>query len=104
MASSSMFDACKTRANARARVVLPDPEHPTTATRSMSTLLFRRPDQDLVHRDAARLGHGVPDALRDVLGVHDLNAAEGLRHAFQDLGPVVERELGGRRPGFDERD
>src|SRR5271163_4964769 len=95
MPSSSMFGTRMTQASARARVVLPDPEHPTTATRSISALLFGRPDQDLVDRDAARLGHGVTDALRDVLRAHDLNAAEGLRHALQDLGPIVGGEFGG---------
>src|ERR1700677_2252676 len=104
MASSSIFGTRRTRASVRARVVLPDPEHPTTETRSISALLFGRPDQDLVDGDAAGLGHGVADALRDVLRMHDLNATEGLRHALQDLGPVVEGELSSSGAGFDERD
>src|SRR5580692_909828 len=101
MPSSSMFGTRMTRASARASVVLPDPEHPTTATRSISALLFGRPDQDLVDRDAAGLGHRVTDARRDVLRMHDLNTTEGLGHALQDLGPVVGGQLGGRRSGFD---
>src|ERR1700722_71252 len=104
MASSSMFGTSMARASARLRVVLPDPEQPTTATRSMSALLFGRPDQDLVHGDAARLGHGIADALGDVLRSHDLDAPEGLGHTLQDLGTVVRGQLGGRGPGLNEGD
>src|SRR5580692_9982567 len=101
MASSSMCASPRVDARERASVVFPEPEQPTTAMRSMSAFLFGRSDQDLVDGDAAGLRHGVADALRDVLRLHDLNAAEGLRHALQDFGPVVRSQFGGRGPWFD---
>src|SRR5580698_5954288 len=93
MASSSTCAPFNTRATAAASVVLPDPEHPTMTTRRMSALLLRRPNQDFVDRDAARLGDGVANALRNVLCVHDLDAAEGLGHALEDLRAVVGSQL-----------
>src|SRR5271168_4784960 len=100
MESSSMWGTPNARASATASVVFPEPEHPTTATRSISALLFGRPDQDLVHHDPAGLGHGVSDALGDVLGLHDLDAPEGLCHPLENLRPVVEGQLGRGRPGL----
>src|SRR6516162_2279486 len=104
MESSSTCETPRARASDAARVVFPEPEQPTTTMRWISALLLGRPDQDLVHRDAAGLRHGVADGLCDVLGLHDLDPTELLGHALEDLWPVVKCQLGGGRPGFDQRD
>src|SRR5271165_6878826 len=104
MASSSTCGTQSARATSAARAVLPDPEHPTTAIRSMSALLLGGPDQDLVDRHAPRLRDRVADALRDVLRQHDLRAGELLGHTLEDLRPVVEGQFGGRRSRLYEGD
>src|SRR5579871_227248 len=104
MESSSTCAVPRARAKAAAKVVFPDPEHPTTAIRLISALLLGRPDQDLVHCDAPWLSHRVADRLSNVLGLHDLDPTEGLGHAFENLRAIVERKLGRGRSGLDQRD
>jgi hypothetical protein len=63
---------------------------PPLPARRGSTFLLGRADEDLVHRDVARLGHGVAHAVGDVPDSMSERCRRSCGHLLEDLGAVVE--------------